>query len=369
MRTENMYMEDEDLLLEFQTTRRLKPQTMKGYQDAIRIYSNFNGLTMVELLKEAMNEEDERIPWRKRTLKKRLEEFRVYLYDEYAKSTAEIHFSRIKTIYFHFQIELHRLPTIQVEDGEPPITYKDLPTKEIFKKALNISIPMVRAMILFMLSSGCAKKETRHLTIQDFIDATREYHNSNDIIEVVNAIKDRDDIVPIFHLKRFKTKKWFYTCCTPEATNAIIYYLIKLINNHVELKPDYRIFGVNKDYFSNYFKEINTALGLGKVRKFNRFTSHMLRRYHASTLEAAGMDKETVNTLQGKSQTITNEAYFKTNPQALKGKYVKFMSCLYVNFDIEEVKPEEYIRLENENTNLKNNLRSILERIERLEQK
>ena len=364
-----MYMEDEEILQQFQNTRRLKPQTMKGYKDAVRIYTTYHDLTLEDLFLEAIQEEQSRIRWAERTLKKRLENFRNYLYDNYAKKTAKIHFCRIKTLYTHFDIEIHNLPTIQSEDEEPPITYKDLPTKDILKKALNISEPRIRALILFMVSTGCAKKETRHVTIQDFIDATRSYHNSNDIIEVINTLKDRDDIVPIFHLYRFKTKKWFYTCCTPEATTAIIHYLVKQLNNKTKINPTDRIFGVNKDYFSNYFIEINTALGLGKVRKFNRFTSHMLRRYHASTLADAGLDKDTINRLQGKGQNPTDDAYFKINPLKLKEKYIEYMHCLYVDFDIKEVKPEEYVKLEKENEELREKWDSIISRIRKLEQK
>lgn len=192
-------------------------------------------------------------------------------------------------------------------------------------------------------------KEARHLTVQDFIDATRSYHDKTDIVDVINVLKNRDDIVPTFHLYRSKTKKWFYTFCTPEATTAIIHHLVKLLNNKTELKPSDRIFDINKDYFNNYFKEINTALGLGKVRKFNRFTSHMLRRYHASTLLDDGLDKDTVKALQAKKQNPTDAAYFKENPVKLKEKYVKHMHCLYVDFDIKEVKPDEYIKLETKN--------------------
>ena len=90
----------------------------------------------------------------------------------------------------------------------------------------------------------------------------------------------------------------------------------------------------------------------------------MLRRYHASTLEDAGMDPETINRLQGKSRSPTDEAYFKNNPEKLKEKYMKFMHALYINFDVTEVKSEEVIRLENENKELKNNLNEMWEALD-----
>lgn len=365
-----MYMNDKEILDQFQITRRLKPTTMKGYKDAVRIYTEFNNLTLHELFEEATTEEIDRIRWADRTLKKRLTEFRTYLYDNYAKKTARIHFSRIKTIYIHFDIEIHKLPPIKSEDEEPPITYKDLPTITILKKALSISIPMIRALIELMVATGCAKKEIRHITFQQIIDGTYEYHHKNNLIDAINTMKGKDNIVITFHLKRFKTGKWFYTFAHPEASATLIDYIIVLLNKYPNIKPEDRIFNINKDYFNNYFKEINNTLGLGKVRSYNRFTSHMLRRYHASTLEDAGMDSETINRLQGKSRSPTDEAYFKNNPKKLKEKYMEYMHSLYINFDVKEVKPDKYIQLENENKELKdkqNKLNDILKRLEQLE--
>ena len=36
------------------------------------------------------------------------------------------------------------------------------------------------------------------LTINDFINATVEYHHTNNIMEVMSILKDRDDIIPSF---------------------------------------------------------------------------------------------------------------------------------------------------------------------------
>ena len=61
-------MTDDEILQEFQNTRRLKPQTMKGYKDAVRIYTTFTDQSLEALLEEAMNEEKDRIAWVDRTL-------------------------------------------------------------------------------------------------------------------------------------------------------------------------------------------------------------------------------------------------------------------------------------------------------------
>lgn len=187
-----MYMKtDKELLNDFTTTRNLKPTTIESYTIFIKNYTKQQGASMVELIKEAENEEEQGIRWKNRTLKKRLIQYRTYLYQNYMSSTAKVMFSKILTIYKHYEIEIHDLPKLSVKNGyqNPPITFNDLPDKEIIKKALDISKPRMRAIILFISSSGCGRSETVNLTIQDFINATSDYHQHTEIYPVLNELK------------------------------------------------------------------------------------------------------------------------------------------------------------------------------------
>jgi Phage integrase family. len=58
------------------------------------------------------------------------------------------------------------------------------------------------------------------------------------------------------------------------------------------------------------FERINEELGFGKVGNYNRFRSHMLRKFHASALYNDGMSRDNVNDLQGKAKNKTDDAYF-----------------------------------------------------------
>ena len=178
-----MYMKnDKELLNDFTTTRNLKPTTIESYTIFIKNYTTQQGASMVELIKEAENEEEQGIRWKHRTLKKRLISYRTYLYKNYMSSTAKMMFSKILTIYKHYEIEIHDLPKHQINGYQnPPITFNDLPDKEVIKKALDISNPRIRAIILFISSSGCGRRETVNLTIQDFINATSDYNKHTDI--------------------------------------------------------------------------------------------------------------------------------------------------------------------------------------------
>ncbi len=90
-----------EILKEFSKTRRLKKSTEEQYKIALKIYSEFNEKTLHELLIEAEQEEENGIRWKHRKLKKRLLNFRNYVYDNYVQKTAEHKFALIKTFYTH----------------------------------------------------------------------------------------------------------------------------------------------------------------------------------------------------------------------------------------------------------------------------
>lgn len=57
-----MYMKtDKELLQDFTTTRNLKPTTIESYTIFIKNYTTQQGASMVELIKEAENEEEQGI--------------------------------------------------------------------------------------------------------------------------------------------------------------------------------------------------------------------------------------------------------------------------------------------------------------------
>ena len=369
-----MNMKDPEILERFYNARNLQKRTRLGYKDAVRIYTNFTGYTLQELLTEAETEEEQGIRWKNRKLKKRLLDFRTYLQNNYAVGTAKIHFQRIKAIYTHYEIEIHHLPPISnVNVSQNIVSFKDIPTVDVIKKALQITTPVMKAVILFMSSSGCARRETLNLTIQDFIDATKDYHNTDNIHEVLNILKDRNDIIPTFHLRRQKTNKQYFTFCSPEATTAIVSYLISRTNN---LTPEMKIFKFNRTYLNSVFKEINDKLGLGKVGRFIRFRSHMLRKFHASQLYNDGMSLEDVDSLQGRGKDSTHSSYFMDDPEKLREKYIEHLNAVTINLDVNnlDLKSPEYIKLETENKELSSyvdeqsrKIDEILERVYSLE--
>lgn len=324
-----MYSKDIELLNEFIQTRNLTKRTEHGYKDSLKKYITFHNQTFVELIAEADLEEEIGIRWKNRKLKQRLISFRMFLYTDFMYSTAKVHFQRILTLYRHYEIEIHNLPRISNKSSnEYIITFDDLPTKDMIKKALRETNPVMKSLILFILTSGCARRETLNLTINDFIEATYDYHNTKDIKTALLILKDLSDIIPTFKIRRQKTNKFYFTFCSPETTNEIIKYLL----NNRKLKGKDSLFKINLDYLNKYFGEINTKLNLPKVGKYRKLRTHMLRKLHASLLYNAenGLTLEEIDSLQGRSKNTVHSVYFMENPNILKEKYIKSLKELQI---------------------------------------
>lgn len=246
-------------------------------------YCEFYGMSLQELLDEAEKDEADNVKWKHRRVKTKLLKYRQFLLDNYSLNTVRIHMSAVSKFYRFYDIEINPLPRLNMKAVKKPtpIYFKDLPDKEVIREALAISPPVMKAIILFSCSSGCARAETLSLTIQDYIDALSEYlpNKRMDIYQIIDYLNDNDNVVPTFNLRRIKTNKYYTTYCSPEAVKAINAYILTRTDN---VTPESQLFRMYETYFIGYFQKINDELGLGRVEHYSRFRSHMLRKFHAS---------------------------------------------------------------------------------------
>ena len=330
-------MMSEELLKIFCSNRNIKCSTLKSYRSAIAKYEFFHDMDMGSLMDEAIVEEDEGISLKNRKIKSRLLDFRSFLLDSgLAISTVRTYFSRIKTFYRHFEIELPYLNDIKF-DEEYLSSYYDLPTRGDIRKVCSISSNAFRALVLFISSSGCAKAETLSLTVGDFIKATEDYHDGGSIDDVLECLENRKDVVPTFYLKRIKTNKFYHTFCSPEASHHIVKYLMSKDN----LSLDDKVFDFTDASLIYNFKKVNDNLDMGFVGRYRFFRAHSLRKYHASNI---GLSKDHIDELQGRAKTKVHEAYIKTNPKKLKEIYISAMHNVMVSdewIERNDVKKEE----------------------------
>ena len=314
-----MIIEDKKILQEIRQSKNLTLSSIKNYECAMRQYTTYNQMSMYELIQEAEKEEDNGVRWKHRQIRRRLIGFRAHLLQKYEyKATTKTYMARILTIYRYYEIELQALPSVE-----------DLPTRDIIRRAVNNTDSQMRAIILFMSSSGTARAETTNLRVQDFINATREYHNSKSINEVLEELDPNRDIVPCWKIHRQKTGKDYYTFSTPESTRALIDYLCGCERS---LTNDSALFGIGHLYLTQKFIHLNDKLGLGKVGHNRRFRPHMLRKFHASQLSQGenALPVNLIDTLQGRGKTQVHRAYFLDNPADMKRKYALNMHRLFI---------------------------------------
>ena len=365
-------MKNKNMLTRFSTERNHSQNTKKGYQASISVFEKVIGKNIDELLRIA--ESEKKLEWENTQLRLWLINFRNHCYKEYKEQTGKKHIERIKTFFTHYDINIGKLPyasTKQVRKSEE-IDYEDLPNREILKKCIELKNPLLKAITLFMSSTGISKADTLNLTVQDYLDATVTYHNTNNIYDAIKIMdKSEVSIIPTFKLQRQKTGKTYRTFSSPESVKAINIYLL----SREHLEPKDTLFNISKSRLNTIFRETNHKLCLGTVNGRARFTPQMLRSYHASQLSEAGMNDNLIDLIQGrKPQSIARKSYIRIKREKLKEEYIKALPFLVVE-DIEEVKTEldvvkkEKEVLERENTEFKQYYDGLREEIEFIKSK
>lgn len=360
-----------EILSQVYAERRSSPSTQKSYTRAVRFFEEHTGKTLSELLNIADQEETNNIHWKNSTLKPTLISYRAWLYDNYKEKTANLYFTAVTTIFRHFEIIIGPLPYFSRKNinKSTPIRPGELPDRELLAEIIGVSSPLLKAVVLFASSSGLSRIDILNLRVKDYLEATKEYHHSNDIFTAIDEMKDSPvDIIPTFVLNRQKTAQQYYTFCSHEAVDAINHYLMSRTDDFNKNSP---LFKVADRYLNNIFTDMNKQLKLGSAGTYGRFTPHMLRRYHATQLTEAGMSLDKINLLEGrKVHGVLHESYIRIRPEVLKKEYIEALPFLVVE-DINRVKTEldvvkdENVVLKEENDKYREVVDNIDEVIER----
>lgn len=340
---------------QFCEERGIKNETIKGYKNSIKKYTEYYDMSLNDLLNEAIEEEDNNIKKRKRTIKQRLLQFRTHLATktDIAPSTITAHMRRITTLYTHFDVYVPKLPPLKMED-KVQTTFFDLPTKKHISMACEIAGIRISSLILVMSSSGTGRKECAKMTIGDFITGCQQYYSDetetlHDILLELDACEE--PIIPTLYLKRIKTGKYYYTFISPEASRAIIDWLLlrwdmneqqKTENEDIyqELTMEDSLWDLTIRQITYHLSNINDELSLGFKGPYRFLRPHSLRKFHASNI---GISKENIDLLQGRSRGAVHETYIKTNPEWLREIYINHMDNVMIGEERNrEVVHEEY---------------------------
>ena len=341
-----------DMILEqIAHERNHSPSTQRTYRQSVGYYEKLTEHSIKECIDIADDEEYNNIRWKNTQTRRWILEYREYLYNNFNVSTAQLYLTVIMTIYRHFEITIPPLPYYSTKNGihTPPVNYNDLPDRAILSECLQISSPLVRSIILFMSSSGVSRIDTLNLTINDYLEATSDYHHHQDSVKY--AIRDMadQDIIPTFNLRRQKTGHDYFTFCSHEATKSINAYLLTRTEILTRDRP---LFKIHERYINMIFERLNGYFQLGKVGNYNRLRPHMLRKYHASQLAESGMSTDHINLLQGRViPGVAHQSYIRIKPETLREEYITALPYIVIE-DVNKYKTKIQT-LEEENKELK----------------
>jgi integrase len=359
--------------------------TKENYLKAIRDYCEFTGKMPSELLDEAEEQFDKRLPMRKISVNRYVIDFRKLLNTRnLAPRTKELYMTGIKAFYRHYKIEL---PEIESEKAKPkPENVTKIPTKEDWQEVLKICDPLERAILLLGLSSGLSSIEIRNLKIKDFYDG----YDEKTEITTLDFMSDGKC--------RSKTGVEFVTFLTPEASKAVLDYLAyrnktsKLIdpriNAHNEkqkviteegylfiprlIDPKYletkdeNLRHLKKQSLIGIFRSISErSQKYSPKGSWNFIRAHNMRKHFNSKLNSKNCTFLAIEIFMGHALNATHQAYYRPSVDELREIYKTFIPDLTIQKELYVAESPEFLKIKAENEILmQETARHVVERSE-----
>jgi len=264
--------------------------------------------------------------------------------------------TQIKAFLKFYDIALPKMETLEDDTKKWYLL-----TKEDFKYVINESPLGHACLIKFLMSAGMRAKDVTSLTIGDFMEATKDYHNYTDVNEFIDNAPD--GMIGTWNFHPSKTIKFKVQCVTfndPESSNLILQNLRK-IKNHVNrpMSKTDALFGSQK---ANYHESITAAsiaaefwkknqklkkwrmlklteaIDKGElskedfdkeVEKIPRFHAHACRKFFETTISRNCGDLRICTLMEGHvSPVATDSSYIKQEVQDVKEYYIAALEDL-----------------------------------------
>lgn len=359
--------------------------TQKGYFQTIRKYERFHGMSIEELVLEALDEQDNHVPKHRLKVIDRIEDFQNHLYgSDLVLGTIVTHMTKIKSIYTKNRVDLPYIEHLNVHKCKKndTIEFSDILTKEELRKVLPLMRLPVRARAMAMLQGGLSNEECEHLTTRAFIDELYKYHQKDDDFEALKWLADEENpVIWVTKTRRIKTGKPYYVLIGSEAVNTIAsakLYEYELPSSNHTISD--KLLNVNKSTMNRMCSKLNRRLDLGKAGGSYRLRPHMLRKFHATYIRGSALSYEEnvrisnsqIDEMQGRGKTSVQDTYIKSNPLEQKLIYAKVMNnvSLYNEYDYKIVDDDVLIVKVNphkENQKLRKEVRDLSERLKEKE--
>ena len=305
----------------------------------------------------------------KSTIKKYHKQFESYCLDKgNNNNTTNKEIKRVRTFFNANDI---KLPKWEFLDETPPDW--ELLEKEDIKFVLDECSIIHKTLILFMLSSGMRIGDCVKLTIGNFMDATRAYHDFVDVEDFIDNAPQ--DMMGFWSFEPGKTNRYDISCKTfnsPESSNLILQNLRRLKNEYLprkskRLKKDLKmskhdaLFGsrnslykgkMNPDSISTLFptknkklkeyriNKIKKAIEEGKIseedyemeiNKIPKFHAHACRKYFETMIARNCGDLRICTLMEGHASPVkTDKSYIKKEFEDVQEIYLQALEDLTI---------------------------------------
>lgn len=357
------------LLRNMHLRKQLKKTTIKLDRTAFTYFYDVTHKTPSELQKEAF-EEQITIPNKLvRNINRYFIDYYEYLQEkELNPSSVSILMGRIRAFYSEYDIELPKpFKNKRVLKNE-----SQLVTMDHIRKAVNATNKYNhKALITFLASSGMRRGDATALTVNDFIKATSEYHNSNRVDEVIEMLEGRH-IIPCWQFISEKTTQRTITFTSPESTEFLLTYL----KSRENLKKSDLLFPgrggkmISPSGLSKIFNRINDKLSFGYLDNgVSFFHAHALRDFFSTTLNKRGIPYAIYKKMMGQSLTAVDKAYIHIDKDSCKREYLRCVKDLSTEqVKVRRVESEEVKNIVNELNEKDKRLKDMEKRMELMEE-
>jgi len=217
-----------------------------------------------------------------------------------------------------------------------------------------------RALIMLLKDSGLRVSDVANLKVSDYLEAKTVYNDAGEPFKV------------FYPFETEKTGSYAYIHIGPEAIKAIDEYLEERRREEGELDADPPLFinrwgeRLSPAAISATLWKIAAKIGERKI------SAHSLRKFHQTMLEAAGMPKNWIAKLQGKTIGDTSAPYSRPE-EMLSSHHMTLLTEAYLkaydNLRVFTYPREEMERLRRRIRELESELASRDRLIEKMEER
>lgn len=320
----------------------LRENSRKNYLNALAEFCNVIEKTPDEILTIAFQEQRDRVPPWEQQIEDWFKAYKNYFYEKpgCSKSTSTSR-RNIVSNFFHF----YKLatPTDSIRREKDRLTIpnerKGLTKKELLEAIEQAKQIKIKALLFTQATSGLSMSDVLKITIKQFKEGLIQLDDERQICRIQQ--------------KRVKTGREHYTFISFEAVEMIQKYLKR---ERGKYKLTWPLFASEKNSPNQYsvngyltaLSRLNEMLGWTTEKwKFNKLTSHMLRKFFETQLTDASMINDHLIHLMGwKHKDSLKATYYLAHPEELERSYIKHLDYLTLeNLETLTIESKEYKEL------------------------